>query len=115
MNCLEAQDRIPEYLSGLLEDPGELLEHLESCPVCQRELEIHARIDALLSFPPMPTDLPGQAIKRIRAYRLSFASVGWDALTWIGAGLGASIAVWLVMIGNLNYIREVLRFILAAL
>lgn len=115
MNCSEARDRIPEYLSGLLDDPVDLLEHIESCPACRRELEIYHKLDAVLSFPPMPPELPGEVINRIRAYRGGFASVGWDAITWIGAGLGVSLAVWFVMLTNLNSIRDILRFILAAL
>ncbi|MGB9589682.1 MAG: anti-sigma factor family protein [candidate division WOR-3 bacterium] len=115
MNCSEAKDRIPQYLAGLLDDPGELLEHMESCPVCRMELEIYRRLDALLSFPQMPPDLPGQIIERIRVFGPSLAVVGWDAITWIGAGLGASLAIWLVMLTNLNSIRDIIRFILAAL
>ncbi len=115
MNCSEARDKIPEYLAGLLDDPAELLVHIESCPGCQRELEIHRRIDAMLSFPEMPVELPVQAIERIRAIRPNFATIGWDAITWLGAGLGASVAVWLLMLTNLNSIRDILRFILAAL
>jgi len=115
MNCSEARDRIPEYLSGLLDDPGELLEHLESCPACRKELEIYRRLDAMLSFPPMPPDLPGQVISRIKVYTGGIASVSWDAITWIGAGLGASLAIWLVLLANLNSIKDILRFILAAI
>ena len=115
MNCSEAKDRIPEYLAGLLDDPAELLEHIGACPACRRELELYRRLDAMLSFPQMPPDLPVRVIEKIRASRPSLAAVGWDAVTWLGAGLGASVAIWLLMITNINSIKDILRFILAAL
>ncbi|MEO0140480.1 MAG: zf-HC2 domain-containing protein [candidate division WOR-3 bacterium] len=115
MNCSEARDKIPEYLAGLLDDPAELLKHLEACQACRGEMEVYRRLDAMLSFPPMPPDLPGQIIERMRAYRLSYASLGLEALTWLGAGLGASLAIWLVMLMNLNSIKDIIRFILAVI
>jgi hypothetical protein len=115
MNCSEARDRIPEYLAGLLDEPGELLEHLEACPSCRRELEVYRHLDALLSFPAMPPELPAQILARIRAYAAEPSSAGWEAITWLGAGLGASLAIWLLMLTNLNSIKDIIRFILAVI
>jgi len=115
MNCSEARDRIPEHLAGLLDDPSGLLEHLEACPACRRELEVYRRIEAMLSFPRMPAELPAQTIARIRSLRPSFAADGWEAITWLGAGLGASVALWFLMLTNINHIRDILRFILAVI
>ena len=99
MNCSEAREKIPMFLAGLLDDPDELLQHIENCPACQREMEVYRAIEANLSVDMVPEHLPDKVIQRLRVLREPSVFDTWQALQWATAFLAAA-ALMLFLVGT---------------
>ena len=116
MNCSEARELIPLYLSGLLEDPEELLKHLDSCPDCAREMQLHLEMERLLSVPPVPEGLSDRVIRSLRPVMRTQRPVkAWlDALQWGAIALGLGLALAVILVGHINEISGAVSFIAGA-
>lgn len=97
MNCQEFREQLDEYMTGELEPRvvDAAGAHLRSCTDCQQRLARRHELRASLhrqAVPPPRPEFFGQALALARQSKAVHFSL-WPRL--VGAGLAASLAVWI--------------------
>lgn len=97
MNCQEFLEQLDEYMTGELEPRvvDAAGAHLRSCPDCRQRLAHRHELRASLrqqAVPPPRPEFFGQALALARQSTAVRSSL-WPR--WVGAGLAASLAVWI--------------------
>jgi anti-sigma factor RsiW len=111
MNCDDVRNLAPLYLSGEME--GELRQgfsaHLAACPVCERELEQQAGIDARI-LEAVEGNMPDSSrIEQLVRRQLFLRAFPWRRLTAAAAAAAAFVLGWFSLSSAPGWYAEAAR------
>lgn len=110
MSSCPHSEKILDYRLGLLDrvEKGRFEAHLESCPVCQKELQIESAIDQELSEELKPGAIEHLVIARLRLLKLTEPATSVYEIIKMGIYAAAFITCGLIvlpLILNFPYTR----------